>query len=287
MVTPYDQLLGAHSLTAILMEATKYEADHGASKFVRPSRLPLYDRNNADDATTVVRVCTKAAHRFRLGGYASYKAAKCGVAKFLHGVVDEIWYNNLKDAETFYTKVTALEIMAHLNANSGGLHVIDMISLHSNMTQYYAQADGIPQFLFMMEDAQKKAKQAGKPITNVELVMMALAAILTAHHFPQEVDDWEGLSAINRTWRAWKVAFHLALLKRQRQLQASGGGGPLGSAHAVIPALATTIDRLGTALDNLALAAANNTTILQQLMGSNLTLSTLVTMLTVANKKLA
>jgi hypothetical protein len=31
----------------------------------------------------------------------------------------------------------ALEIMAHLDANSRGLHAADMISLHSNMTQYY------------------------------------------------------------------------------------------------------------------------------------------------------
>jgi hypothetical protein len=87
--------------------------------------------------------------------------------------------------------------------------------------------------------------------------------------------------------RAWKVAFHLAHLKHQHQIQASGVGGPLGSAHAVIPIPATTIDRLGTALDNLALAAANNTTVPQQLTASNLALSSLVTTLTAANKKLA
>jgi hypothetical protein len=43
MVIPYDQLNGIHSLTAILMEAVKYEAEHGNYKFVRPSCLPLYD----------------------------------------------------------------------------------------------------------------------------------------------------------------------------------------------------------------------------------------------------
>jgi hypothetical protein len=59
----------------------------------------------------------------------------------------------------------------------------------------------------------------------------------------------------------------------------------MGSTHAVTPALATTIDWLGTALDNLALAAANDTTVLQQLTASNLALSSLVTMLTAANKK--
>ncbi len=66
--------------------------------------------------------------------------------------------------------------------------------------------------------------------------------------------------AINHMWRPWKVAFFLAHLKCQCQLQASEGGGPLGSTHAVTPAPATTSDQLGAALDNLALAAANDTT---------------------------
>ncbi len=112
-----------------------------------------------------------------------------GIAKFLCNVVNDIWYNNLKDAKTFYTKVMALEIIAHLDANSRGLHVIKMISLSSNMTQYYVQADGIPQFIVIMEDAQKKAKQAGMPMADVKLVMMASATVLAAQHFLREVDD--------------------------------------------------------------------------------------------------
>jgi hypothetical protein len=162
-----------------------------------------------------------------------------------------------------------------------------MITLRTNMTQYYVQADGIPQFIFMMEDAQKKAKQVGMPIAHVELVMMASAAVLAAQHFPREVDDWEGLPAIDRTWRAWKVAFCLAHLKRQRQLQASGRGEPIGGTNSALPARAATIYRLGTALNNLALVAANDTTVLQQLMASNLVLTTSNAMLTAANKKLS
>jgi hypothetical protein len=189
IVIPYDQLLGVHSLMAILMEAVKYEAYHGASKFVRPSYLPLYNRNIADNAMTIVRVCAKAAHKSCLDNYASYKAAECGIAKFLRDIVDKIWYNNLKDAKTFYTKVMALKIMANLDVNSGGLHAIDMIPLCSNMTQYYVQVDGIPQFIVMMENVQKKVKRAGMPVANVKLVMMALAAVLAAQHFLCEVDD--------------------------------------------------------------------------------------------------
>jgi hypothetical protein len=103
----------------------------------------------------------------------------------------------------------------------GGFHAIDMISVCTNMHQYYTQADGIPQYIIMLEDAQKKANRAGMPIADIELVMMALAAILSAQHFPHKVNDWEGLPSAARTWTAWKTAFHLAHLKRQRQGGAS------------------------------------------------------------------
>jgi hypothetical protein len=65
---------------AIVTEAAKYKTNHGASNFVRPSCLPLYNRKIANDDTTVVRVCAKVAHKSRLNNYASYEAAKRGVA---------------------------------------------------------------------------------------------------------------------------------------------------------------------------------------------------------------
>ncbi len=104
-----------------------------------------------------------------------------------------------------------------------------------------------------MEDAQKKAKRADMPIVNVEHVMMALAAVLAAQDFPHEVDNWEGLLSASCMWQAWKVAFCLAHLKRQRQLQALEGGEPLGGTRAVIPTAAPTIGHIGKALETLRL----------------------------------
>jgi hypothetical protein len=189
MEMPYDQLGGVHSLTAILVDAARYATNHGGNAFKRPNCLPLYDSSIANNATTVVRLRAESAHKSRLNDYARFKAAKHGAAKFLRETVDEVWYNDLKDADTFYTTVMALKIMTFLDANSGGLHAIDMISLCTNMHQYYMQADGIPQYIIMLEDVQKKAKRAGMPIANIELVMMASAAILAAQHFPREVDN--------------------------------------------------------------------------------------------------
>jgi hypothetical protein len=286
MVIPNNQLNGVHFLTAILTEAVKYKANHG-TKFICLACLPLYDKMIADDATTVVRVCAESAHKSQLNDYTSYKAAKQGMSKFLWNVVDKIWYTDLKNAKTFYTKVTAINIMSLLDANSGGLHALNMILLCTDMMQYYVQADGIPQLIVMMKDTQKTAKQAGMPIADIKLVMMGLVAVLAAQHFPCEIDNWEGLLAGSCTWQTWKAAFRLAHLKRQRQLLALGGGKPLGGVHTVIPTAAPTMDRIGKNLEYLVLAASNDTNILQQLTATNLALTALVTLLMVANKKLA
>ena len=201
--------------------------------------------------------------------------------------MDETWYANLKDTYTFYTKVLAIKIMAFLSANSGELHAVDMLTLRTNMHGYYAQANGIPQYIIMLEEAQKKAKRAGMPIANIELVMMASAAVLAAMHFPREVDDWEGLPALGHTWSAWKTSFRSAHLKRQRQILAPGGGEPLRGAHGVLPTdPPATINHLKVALDNLVLAATNNAAVLQQLTAANLALTNTVTALTATNKKL-
>ncbi len=151
---------------------------------------------------STLRICAESAHQAKLNDVASFEAAECSAAKFLCKVIDEVWYNDLKDANTFYTKVTAREIIAFLDANSGRLHAIDMISLRTNMHNCYIQADGIPQYINMLEDAQKKLTRAGMPIADVKLVMMASAAVLRAQHFPRKVNNWEGLPSTSCTWRA-------------------------------------------------------------------------------------
>jgi hypothetical protein len=283
MEIPYNQLGGVYSLMGLLTDPARYAANHGTT-FVHPIHLPLYNISIANNATTVVCVHVELAHKTCLDDFASYKAAKHGATKFLCDAVNKVWYSDLKDTNTFYTKVSALEIMTFLDVNSGELHAIDMISLRTNMHQYYVQADGIPQYIVMLENAQKKAKRAGMPIADIKLVMMASAAVLAAQHFPREVNNWEGLPSSSCTWAAWRTAFRLAHLKRQHQILALGGGEPLGRVHSVLPEAAPTFGRLKTALDNLALVATNNTAILQQLGAANLALTTTVAMLTATNK---
>ena len=82
-------------------------------------------------------------------------AAERATAKFLREAVDEIWYRDLRHAISFYTTVNAMTIMTHLNANCGGLHPSELVTLPTDMMGYYGQAEGIPEYINMPEDAQR------------------------------------------------------------------------------------------------------------------------------------
>ena len=78
----------------------------------------------------------EATHSACKEDYLLYKAAEMGVMRFLTANVDETWYQELENAETFYTEVTAFEIMVHLRKRSGGRHTIDAVDILSDMQQY-------------------------------------------------------------------------------------------------------------------------------------------------------
>ena len=71
MEIPFDLVGGIHSLTGLITETAAYEADHGNTAFVRPTRLPLYDATIPDNATTVARVKQETAHKSLVKDYAS------------------------------------------------------------------------------------------------------------------------------------------------------------------------------------------------------------------------
>jgi hypothetical protein len=85
-----------------------------------------------------------------------------------------------------------------------------------------------------------------------------------------------GTRPANKTWAAWKTAYHAAHKKRADHLRATGGADYLGQANS---AHTTTLnpdllDSIDNALDNLASAATNKKAILEQLIASDSSLAT-------------
>ena len=61
-------------------------------------------------------------------------------------VVDERWYKELKDPDTFYTKVTAIKLLEHLTEFCAGLHTVDAVDIPQLMKELYKDSDGVPQY---------------------------------------------------------------------------------------------------------------------------------------------
>jgi hypothetical protein len=144
------------------------------------------------------------------------------------------------------------------------------------MSQYYEGAPNIPKYIFLLEDAQRKAAKAHLLVTDQTLTVLASTALLAADTFPCTTELLEELDPANKTWAAWKIAYLAAHKKRANRLRATGGADYMGQANS---AHATTLNpnllnSINNALNNLASAASNKKAILLQLIASKSSLAT-------------
>ena len=73
------------------------------------------------------------------------------------------WYKELKDREIFYMYVTAHQIPTHLLENCGGLHATNIVNLPTEIQGYYENDQGIPDYINMLKDAQKRHRVPVSP----------------------------------------------------------------------------------------------------------------------------
>jgi hypothetical protein len=81
-----------------------------------------------------------------------------------------------------------------------------MVLLTIQISQYYKGTLEIPEYIFLLEDAQCKAARACLPVTNQILTVLASTTLLVANTFPCTTEPWEELDPANKTWAAWKTA---------------------------------------------------------------------------------
>ena len=79
--------------------------------------------------------------------------------KFIMEVVDETWYKELEDTDSFYTNVTALKLIENLTKFCSGLHTVDAINIPQLTKTLFTDANGITQFINAMEAEQQKSKR--------------------------------------------------------------------------------------------------------------------------------
>ena len=132
---------------------------------------------------------------------------------FIHEAVEEIWYCDLHHDQSFYTHIMAKQLLSHLDNNCSGLHPSELVNLPTNMLIFHATPDGIPEYINMLEAAQRKLVHANLPKSDDQLLAIASTAVLASYHFPCPTNDWEARPHVTKTWTEWKThsyATHIA-----------------------------------------------------------------------------
>ena len=71
------------------------------------------------------------------------------------------------------------------------------------MQRYHLVVEGIPEYINMLEDAQREAGRAGRAISNETLLLFASTAMLTSERSPRANDAWEDREEVDKSWEAW------------------------------------------------------------------------------------
>ena len=100
--------------------------------------------------------------------------------------MDETWYKELEDPDTFHINFTALKLLDHLTEFYSGLHTIDAVSITQVIKNLFSDAEGIPQYINTMESAQKKSKRAKLVIHDKYMHAVALKLLLQPGEYKTE-----------------------------------------------------------------------------------------------------
>ena len=102
----------------------------------------------------------EAAHKARRADCSTFETAQQETTQFVLAVVADTWVRELRDPNTIYTEFAPQYLFAHLQAGCTGRNALDLLALHNKMQRYHLEVEGIPEYINMLEDAQRQAGRA-------------------------------------------------------------------------------------------------------------------------------
>ena len=200
-----------HKLWGVIATDGAYTSEFGVSLFI-PPKLSLTDKTIATDAIEATIQDALAEYTTRKNNPTLYDAVNKSCSAFIKAAVDKVWYKELKDPVTVYTKVSAALFLTHLRDNCGGLHKINAITIQGEMMDI---VNGVLHYRNMMEESQAQAQQANLPISDAVLVATSNRAMVATNDYPNETKSWSKLMPSKRTWLKWMPTYKEAYTTSQ------------------------------------------------------------------------
>ena len=152
--------------------------------------IALYNDKLDKDATRTEVHKAEEKHEAKRNDRAHYKTSDMSWKNFIMEVVDETWYKDPEDPDTFYTNVTALKLLDHLTEFCSGVHTVYGVDIPQVMKMLFSDDEGIPQFINVMEAAQRKSKWEKIFIHDEYMHDVALKFLLQSGEYEMETREW-------------------------------------------------------------------------------------------------
>ena len=175
-----------HNLSGVIIPTDRYKHIYSKGAYSIPPVIALYDDTINGDATITEVHQAEGKHKDKQNDRSLYKTADTACKKNIMEVVNETWYKELEDPDTLYTNVTALKLLYHLTKFCSGLHAVDAVDIPQLMKTLFTDADGIPQFINMMESAQRNSKREKLAIQDEYMHNVALKSLLKSGEYETE-----------------------------------------------------------------------------------------------------
>ena len=229
------RLVGSKSrkITGLVLPDAAYKNQSGVTSLFDEDNIPLdeYDPSVTRDTNAWEKQKLQALCNPRLNNQDRIRTTKHGCRIFILHAFKEVHCISLRDEDTYYEMVSPLELLAHFAKEIGGLEITDVVILISKLPGYWYSNPRVPQFIITMEEAQKKAKHSGLPITENWLAPFATSSLLLANSFSNDCSEWYGKPKADQTWKAWKDTFKLLHKNLERETRLARGEDSFGAAE--------------------------------------------------------
>ena len=278
---------------------TNYNMDYGLI-FLRLARTAAYNNTLANN---VVRAKVEATWKAAIANERLYDVAERETRRFIFDKVKDTWVRKLKNACIYYTKVHTKDLLDCLQSLCLGTYAINYLSPQIDKQKYYQQADGIPEYINMLEDDQRTALRIDEtnPITDTSVLNIATDTMLSSQLFPHTTEEWEDVPPVDKHWKKCKTMYKVAQGRECVRAKAGDGmssfggvnDGGINTAAAATVSLPTedagaepfSVDDLEACFDNLANMAKAERTMLDELLKSIAVLTPTNSELVATNKK--
>ena len=111
-----------------------------------------------------------------------------------------------RDPTFLYLGVLCSLLLGMLRASATESQATDRIRLLNKMQIYFKKASGLPQYINMLVDLQKRALRINRndPITDATILGLAVADVMKSGQHPRLEEDYSHTAPANKTWAEWQ-----------------------------------------------------------------------------------